>query len=178
MIEANKNESFPITVSLFDDLEAELVTGKTVSYDIRTIDDQLLSPPISGSLTESTVESGIYKTELSIPSAGNFICYATCSGFITSTEDIIINEESCAEVSKYNLPHNISVIDVPRTTASGAVTASQLARKVPLGKTDYIVTLIKADSDSDWTNPVSSGVSYAHYSSVTDDLPYMMGGEF
>ncbi len=67
MIEANKNELFPITVSLLDDTIAELVVNQTVTYDVRTIDDGLLSPPISGSLVESTVEGGIYKTELSIP---------------------------------------------------------------------------------------------------------------
>lgn len=176
MIEANKNELFPITVTLMDDLESSLVSGKTVEYDIRTVDDQFLSPPVSGSLTESTVEGGIYKTEVSIPTAGSYICYATCSGFITSTEDIVISEENCAEVSKYNLPHNISVVDVPRTTTSGS--ASQIARNVPLGKTDYILTIIKRDTDSNWNDPVSSGVSYAHYNSVTDDLPYAMGGPF
>jgi len=176
MIEADKNELFPITVSLFDDNTAELVTGKTVVYDVRTIDDMQLTPPVSGSLTESTVEGGIYKKELSIPDSGSFICYATCSGFISSTEEIVINEVNSVDVSKYNLPYNISVIDVPRTTISG--TTSQINRRVSVGDTDYVVTLIKRDEDLDWSSPVSSGVSYAHYTSMDSDLPYMMGGEY
>ena len=178
MIEANKNESFPITVSLVDEGRAELVTGQTVLYDVRYINDTLLSPPISGSLDESTVASGIYKTEIAVPTAGTYICYATCSGFLTSTEDIVINEEDVIDVSKYNLPYNISVIDVLRTTASGSATPSQIARNVPLEKTDYIVTLIKQDADLDWSNPVSSGTSYAHYTSTGSELPFMMGGPY
>lgn len=175
MIEATKNELFPITVSLFDEETATLIAGQEVVYDIRYINDTPLSPPISGTLTESSVEGGIYKTEVSLPTAGSFICYAFCTGFITSTEDIVINDESAVEVAKYNLPHNISVIDVVRTDDSNP---SQLSRNVPLGKTDYIVTLIKRDDDLDWSNPVSSGTSYAHYTLQDQDRPYMMGGPY
>jgi hypothetical protein len=178
MLEANINEAFPITVSLLDDSLAELVLDQVVSYDVRTIDDLPLTPPINGTLDESTVERGIYKKELSIPIPGSFICYATCSGFVSSTEEIVVNAVNPIDVSKYNLPYNISVIDVTRTTVSGGVTASQLARNVPLGKTDYIVTLIKGDADLDWTNPVSSGTSYAHYTATSSDLPFMMGGPY
>ena len=178
MIEANKNELFPVTVSLSDDLTAALVTNQVVTYDVRTIDDVPLVPPVSGTLLESTVEGGIYKKELSLASAGSFICYASCSGFITSTEELIINEENIYEVTKANRPHNFSVIDVPRSTVSGTATASQIFRNVPLGRTDYIVTIIKRDTDIDWTDPVSSGISYAHYKTVSDDLPYAMGSEF
>jgi len=178
MIEANKNELFPITVSLLDDTIAELVVNQTVTYDVRTIDDGLLSPPISGSLVESTVEGGIYKTELSIPDSGSYICYASCSGFMANTEEIVISEENIYEVTKSNRPHNFSVIDVPRISASGTVTPSQLARNVPYGRTDYIVTVIKRDQDLNWDSPVSSGVSYAHYRTTSEDLPYRMGSEF
>ncbi len=178
MIEANKNELFPITVSLLDDVTAELVTNQTVTYDVRTIDDVLLSPPISGSLSESIVEGGIYKTQISLPDSGAYICYATCSGFLAGTEEIIINTENIYEVTKANRPHNFSIIDVPRTTVSGTASPSQVARRVPFGRTDYIVTIIKNDYDADWSNPVSSGISYAHYNSVSDELPYAMGGEF
>jgi len=178
MIEANKNELFPVTVSLIDDNELGLVSGKEVNYDIRNINDAPLSPPISGSLVESSVEGGIYKKEVSIPKSGSYICYATCSGFVSSTESIIINEENLFELSKRNLPYNTSVIDVVRTTGSGNTTASQMVRNVPINKTDYIVTLIKNDDDLDWSNPVSSGISYAHYLSTEDDLPYMMGGPY
>lgn len=175
MIEANKNEAFPITVSLLDEGLAELVSGKEVLYDVRYINDAPLTPPISGVLEESTVVSGIYKKEISIPEAGVYICYATCSGFLTSTEDIVISAENVIEVSKYNLPYNTSVIDVPR---NGVSTPSQTARNVPDGKTDYIVTIIKHDTALDWSNPVSSGTSYAHYRTINDSLPYMMGGPF
>lgn len=178
MIEANKNELFPITVSLLDDVIDELVTNQLVTYDVRTIDDGLLSPPISGSLSESTVEGGIYKTQISLPDAGTYICYASCSDFLAGTEEIIINNENIYEVTKANRPHNFSIIDVPRTTASGTANPSQISRRVPFGRTDYIVTIIKNDDDLNWDSPVSSGVSYAHYNSVSDELPYMMAGEF
>lgn len=176
MIEANKNEAFPITVSLFNESTGQLVTSGTVTYDIRTIDDAVLIPSVSGVLSESSVEPGIYKTEVSIPSAGIYICYATCEGFVAGTEDILISEENIYEAIRYNMPHNISVTDYPRATISGATTASQIARKVPYGKTDYIATSIKRDSDLDWSNPVSSGVSYAHYTSLSSELPFRMGG--
>lgn len=178
MIEANINESFPVSVTLLDEETSQLIAGKTVVYDIRTIDDLVLSPPVSGTLTESIVEGGIYKAEVSLPEAGTYICYATCSGFLASSEEIIINGENAIDVAKYNLPHNISVIDVPRSTSSEDMTPSQIARKVPEGKTDYIITLIKRESDLDWSNPVSSGTSYAHYTSINSELPFMMAGEY
>jgi len=176
MIDAVKNELFPILVSLVDEFSGTLVPGGNVLYDIRNINDTPLIPPISGSLVESSVEAGIYKKEISIPTAGSYICYATCSGFLASTETIAIKEESIFDMYKYNLPYNTSVIDVQRTSISG--TLSQIARNVPLNKTDYIVSMTKHDTDLNWNNPVSSGVSYAHYKSINDDLPYMMAGEF
>jgi hypothetical protein len=178
MIEANKNELFPITVSLLDDVTAELVADQIVTYDVRTIDDALLSPPISGSLSESIVEGGIYKTQISLPDSGTYICYAFCDGFVAGTEEIMISNENIYEVTKANRPHNFSIIDVPRATVSGAASASQISRKVPPGRTDYIVTIIKNDDALNWDNPVSSGISYAHYNSVNDELPFAMGGEF
>jgi hypothetical protein len=94
MIESNINESFPISVTLVDENTSQLISGQTVSYDIRMINDLALTPPINGILSESAVESDIYKKALSIPSAGTYICYLTCSGFFTNSEDIVINEES------------------------------------------------------------------------------------
>lgn len=99
MIEANKNELFPITVSLLDELTGRLVSGGVVTYDIRTIDDALLAPPVSGTLSESSVEVGIYKTEVSIESFGTFICYASCDGYMAGTENIVISDRSLVAVS-------------------------------------------------------------------------------
>jgi len=178
MIEANKDSAFLITVSLLDDFNSELISGRSVIYDVRTINDSQLIPSISGTFDESTVEAGIYKKELSIPQAGSFICYATCSGFVTSTEDIVISEENIYNLTKENRVYNTSVIDVIRTTVSGSATPSQIARNVEIGNTDYIISEIKMESDSDWTSPVSSGISYAHYANLSDQLPYKMGGEF
>jgi len=73
MINAAKGELFPIIVSLVDDFSGELVAGGNVLYDIRTINDVELIPPISGSLIESSVENGIYKKEISIPEAGSYV---------------------------------------------------------------------------------------------------------
>jgi hypothetical protein len=178
MIEANKNESFPIAVTLINDETGELETGEQVFYDIRDMNDIPLNPAISGTLTESTVEYGVYKTEVSILDAGLYICYATCSGFLAGTEEIVIHEENIYDLAKSHRPYNVSVEDVIRTTDDIDRTPSQIARKVPLGKTDYIITKIKSDEDSNWENPISEGISYAHYVSEDQDLPYMMGGEF
>lgn len=178
MIEANKNEMFPITVTLLDEEVAQLVASQTVSYDIRTMDDLELIPPVSGTLTESTVEGGIYKTQLSLPEAGTYICYATCSGFFTNSDEIVVREESVIEVAKRNYPHNLSVIDVVRTTADADRTPSQILRNVPPGKTDYITTFVKSDSDSGWDFPVASGTVFAWYESSEANLPYMMGAEY
>lgn len=176
MIEANINEYFPISVSLVDEASAQLVTGQVVTYDIRTFDDVILSPPVSGTLVESEIEGGIYKAEISLPEAGVYTCYATCSGFFSGSEDIVISSESYTDIAKYSLPHNISVIDVPRTSTSG--TASQTIRNVAIGNTDYIVTIVKRDTDINWNNPVASGVNYAWYDSMEANLPYMMGAEY
>lgn len=176
MIEVNKNELFPITVSLLDEELAALITDQTVYYDIRTLYDVSLSPPISGTLIESNVEDGIYKTEISVPDAGSYICYFSSSEFITGTEEIRISNENIYELAKSNRPYNVAVMDVVRSTVSGV--GSQDARKVPIDKTDFIASAVKLDSDIDWSVPVGSGISYAHYKTISDDLPYLMGGAF
>lgn len=173
MIRVDENEQFPIVVALIDETTGMPGTGQTVYYEIRGADDSFLSPPVSGTLPESAVEAGIYRTVESIDTAGEYVVYATCSGFVSSAEDLIVNSESVYDLTK---GHNISVEDVPRTNATP--TASQTARNVPLNKTDYIIHRIKKDSDPDWTGTVTSGIIYAHYRSVSDDLPYMMGGPF
>jgi hypothetical protein len=177
MIRVNKNETFPITVSLVDEVALEAATGKTVYYDIRRQPgDVSLSPPHTGILVESTIEPGIYNALESVDTAGEYVVYATCSGFISNTEELIVNAENIYEVVKNTHQYNISVEDVIRESA--VPTASQAARNVPLGLTDYVVTWIKAETDADWSTPVSSGIVWAHYRSTDDTVPYLMGGPF
>ena len=66
MIRVNINEPFSITVVLIDESTGELAPGQEVYYDVRSIDDTPLTPTLSGILTESTVEQGIYKKEVTI----------------------------------------------------------------------------------------------------------------
>ena len=176
MITVNISESFPITVALLDESTGTLSSGKTVHYDIRTMDDISLSPPISGTLTESIVQEGIYKTSLSIPTSGNYICYAYAedTDFAASTEEIIVNTENIYDLTKNNYHYNLSIENVIRT--NGTSTASQTARNVPLNRTDYVITRIKSDDASDWSNPISSGTVYAHYETDSAIIPYKMGG--
>ena len=137
MIRTNQEEQFPIAVSLLDESSGSLSSGEIVYYDIRDMSDNPLSPPVSGTLTESAVESGIYKATALISSAGNYIVYCTCSGFVTNTEEILVNSENIYDVTKQNRAYNTYVEDVLRTTASGSMTASQIARNVGYGKTDF-----------------------------------------
>jgi len=174
MIRVDANETFPIIVALVDDAGNTNSAGEDVNYDVRNIDDSSLIPPISGTLDESTTQQGFYKKELSIPDSGRYMVFATCSGFLTTAEEIIVNEENIYDLVKMNRHYNISVEDVPRTTVSATV--SQTTRNVGFGKTDYIVTSIKGDSNMDWSMATASGIVYAHYRSTTDSLPYKMGG--
>lgn len=169
MIRVKISEIFPVTVSLIDETTGQVATGKTVSYDIRKQPtDTMLSPPVAGTLTESLVEPGIYNALESISEAGTFVVYATCSGFLPNTEEIIVSPN-------YNRHYNTSVEDVIRNTA--VPTASQAIRKVGLGKTDYVITRIKPESAADWTHSATvSGIVYAHYREMDDDVPYLMGG--
>ncbi len=87
MIRTNILEEFPITVILEDE-----DTGKLVSYDIRQQSDDLpLSPPLSGALPESSTMPGLYTKMISINVPGSYIVYITCSGFLTSGEEIIVD---------------------------------------------------------------------------------------
>jgi hypothetical protein len=177
MINVNINETFPITVTLMDETTDGDPSGKMVYYDVRKLPgDVPLDPVLSGTLAESAVEVGVYKTMVSISEYGNYIVYATCSGFLTSTENIVVEEEDLTALIKQNRHYNIAVEDVVRTEVTP--TASQVTRKVPFGKTDYVITRIKPDGASDWTDPgtVQSTV-YAWYESDTDEAPYKMGAE-
>jgi hypothetical protein len=170
------NETFLITVSVIDEINGIMATGETVYYDLRKQPgDVALSPAINGTLTESTTEAGIYSTLVSIDEAGSYIAYATCSGFIVDTEEIIVNEENIYDLTKQNRHYNLSVEDVVRENA--IATASQTVRKVAVGNTDYIINKIKADSDSNWSSTTVSGLVYAWYHNESDDVPYRMGGD-
>lgn len=176
MIRINKGESFPILVSLVDDFTGDVVSGQLVTYDIRTIDDDVLNPPVSGTLIESSFEPGIYKSMVYLSNPGNYIVYAKCSGFVTSTEEIVVNEDNIYELIKQDRYYNISVESVIRLNQ--VPTASQISRNVSLNNTDYIVTRIKKDDDLDWSSTTVSGVVYAHYISLDDTVPYKMAGPF
>lgn len=179
MIRASTSENFPVSVALIDEQIGTMATGQTVYYDVRNFPlDTPLSPPLSGTLTESVVEAGIYNEELYISIPGNYIIYATCSGFTTNTESVLIeefDEVDLSELIKQNRHYNISVEDVIRTTQTP--TASQLARKVPKGRTDYIITKIKKDNDLDWTGEIVEGIVYAWYRRDTDQAPFKVGSE-
>jgi len=176
MIRIDRGESFPITVALWDEDTGLNASGRTVYYDIRDTSDNPLVSPLNGVLPESTTEPGIYRISLTIDTEGEYICYATSIGFYSSTEEIIVNPESVYDLVKQNRNYNISVEDVLRTNSSA--TASQVARNVPLNSTDYIITIIKGNDDGDWSSTTTSGITYAHYRSITDDLPFKMAGQY
>ena len=179
MIKVNVNEQFPVTVALVDETAGEMGIGKQVYYDIRQQpNDTLLSPTVNGFLPESTAVPGLYTKLFSIDTAGDYIVYTSCSGFVSGADDIIVTEDSTETLSaliKQTRHFNLSVEDVIRENA--VATASQTARNVALGKTDYIRHRIKADDASDWSGVTISGVVFAHYRNVGDDVPYLMGGD-
>lgn len=177
MIKVDILEEFPIVATIVDYGSDFLVSSQTVYYEVRDAStDSELTPTISGILDESAYEPGVYKTIESIPTPGKYIIYTTCSGYISGAEDVVVNQESIYDLTKQNRQYNISVEDITRTNSTP--TASQTARNVPLNKTDYIITIIKNDSDSDWSGTTVSGITYAHYTSMTDNLPYKMEGEY
>lgn len=95
MISVIINESFAVTTALID-AAGNYVGNKQVNYDIRYLDDTTLTPPISGTFVESTIASGIYVADISIPVAGEYICYITSVGFPTVFEEIIVNSKDIA----------------------------------------------------------------------------------
>ncbi len=176
MITVNVNESFLLTVGLVDEETSTAVSEEQVYYDIRKQPgDVELATPVSGTLIESEVQPGIYSVTQTIDTAGTYIAYATCSGFITSTESITVNEENIYDLVKSSRHYNLSVEEVLRENT--LPTASQSNRNVALNATDYIITKIKGDTDSNWDTTTVSGIVYAHYLSVSSPLPYKMGSE-
>lgn len=175
MIRVNVSEQFLITVAIIDDTTGDMASGEIVHYEIRKQpSDTPLSPPANGVLPESTVEAGIYSTTYSLDDPGSYILYATCSGFTNNTENITVNEENIYELTKQNRHYNTSVEDIIRENVTP--TASQISRKVGLGKTDYVITMIKPQYAADWTDPATvSGIVYAHYREIDDDVPFLIG---
>lgn len=173
MIRVNQNEQFPIVVQLVDEAAGTLASGEIVYYDIRDTSDNPLSPPVNGILIESTVAPGIYKNSTTLSNPGQYVIYATCSGFITNTAEIIVNPENIYDLVKQNRHYNISVEDVVRENS--VPTTSQVIRKVAVGNTDYVITKIKRDSDTTWSGTTTSGITYAWYRDVSDRVPYKMG---
>lgn len=176
MIRVDENEQFPIVVQLVDEENGVLASGYTVYYDIRDLSDNPLAPPVSGTLMESTVEPGIYRGETSISDSGRYVIYATCSGFLSNIEEVLVNPESIYELTKQNRHYNISVEDVIRTNV--VPTTSQTVRKVGLGQSDYTITRIKKDTDSTWSGTTTSGIIYAWYRDEGDCAPYKMGDPY
>lgn len=181
MIRVCVNESFPIVVTLLDEETGQTASGKMVNYDIRVQPDDLpLAIPIYGVLTESAVEAGIYKTMQAINETGSYIIYATCSGFVSSTEEVMVvpevNYTDLEVLIKQTRHYNISVEDVVREDKDA--TQSQVTRKVPVGRTDYVITRIKRDTDLDWSgNQVAEGRTYAWYARTNSKAPYKMGDD-
>lgn len=136
MIRVDIEEQFTITVALIDEDTGQNAIGETVNYDILDADDDSLSPPMAGVLPESTTNSGIYRKVIvgGMVDAGNYTIYATCTGFTTNAEELIVNSENVYDVIKQTQNYNISVEDVLRTTTQGNETASQITRNVPMVK--------------------------------------------
>lgn len=176
MLQVEVNESFPLTVTMTGDSIDDIVTGLTVNYDVREFPgDVSLVPPKIGVLSESAVVSGVYSTILSISSAGNYIIYVTCAGFFSGVEEVLVVDNNAISTSAASFHYNLSVENVLRTSTTPS--ASQIIRKVPLGKTDYVITKIKRDHDVDWSSPISQGSVYAWYKDEHDKVPYKMGGQ-
>ena len=174
MIRVDKNEQFPLTAMILDECSGEIVSSAVVHYRIV---DETETTTLSGVFSESTVNPGVYIANVSISGSGSYRAYATCSGYNVGTEDIQVNPENIYELTKQNRHYNLEVEEVLRENS--VANASQTARNVPMGQTDYIINRIKLDSSSDWSGPtVSSGTVYCHYGSITDSLPYKMGGPF
>ncbi len=95
------------------------------------------------------------------------------------SDDILVYASDFDTVTasvKQNRNYNVSVEDVIRENISS--TASQTARSVSRGRTDYIVTQIKGDDTTTWSGSTTSGISYAWYRTVADTIPYKIGGPF
>lgn len=177
MIRVDQYEEFPLTAMIMDECTGEMMPSRVVYYNVLDEDDIPLSPPVSGVFDESTTNPGVYKKELTINEPGIYYAYATCSGFNVGVEEIIVNPENIYELAKQNRHYNISVEDVMRTNVTA--TASQILRKVPLEKTDYIITKIKGEDDADWSGPtVASGEVYAWYRDINDEVPFKMAGPY
>jgi len=178
MIRVNTGEYFPILVSLVDEASGTNASGEVVYYDIRHDDDSILTPPVSGTLTESTTEPGIYRTTISLPDPGEYIIYASCedSDYLSNIEGVIVNPENIYTLVKQTRQYNLSVEDILRTNVSG--TASQILRNVDVGQTDYLINRMKRDNEFDWNGAtVASGSVYAWYRTLEDDIPYKMSDD-
>lgn len=175
MIKTNIGQTFILTSVLEDESTGQVATGETVYYDIRKQPgDTVLSPAVTGTLIESSIEPGVYRTNVTLNESGNFVSYITCSGFYPGVENISVDDENITDLVKQNRHYNISVEDVVRTTETP--TANQVTRNVPLNRTDYVVTKIKPDGDLDWSgDSVVQNTVYAWYTNNTDTIPYKMG---
>jgi hypothetical protein len=108
MIRAGVSEIFPITATLIDEINSVVSTGNVVLYEIRQQpNDTPLTPILSGVFVESATTPGIYIATLVINEIGSYVVYVSCSGFTTSTEEIIIEAVSTPFIG-CNVPEVIS----------------------------------------------------------------------
>ena len=165
MLSVDINEKFYLTVVLVDDLS--MGSGESVSY---TVVDSLDNPTTSGMLTESVDFVGTYSKEISLSVSGDYRVYYHVDHYPTGMEYVKVKPESLAELIKQNRQSNMSVENV-------FAVSDIPVRNVAIGRTDYIIVRLKADNDTDWSNPVVERSLYAWYAAMGDDQPIYMGEE-
>jgi len=121
VIRVHTSDSFPITSTIIDEFNNQ-VSGESIYFDVRYMDDNHLNPPNTGKFIESTVASGIYIANVTIDTAGSYICYVTCSGFPTTAKEVLVEEKKVSElVWEHQTAQNlISSIDFIRAIEGGA----------------------------------------------------------
>jgi len=121
VIRVHTSDSFPVTSTIIDEFNNQ-VSGESIYFDVRYMDDSYLVPPNTGKFVESTIASGIYVANITIDSPGSYVCYVTCSGFSTTAKEVLVEEKRLAElVWEHDTAQNlINSIDFIRAIEGGA----------------------------------------------------------